>query len=259
MKKDDPWVGTWRPHRPRGLIAAQYVNPGPKYLLPGLTGATHHDPTKPKAPAYSLSARFKVANTNLSPGPKYMLPCNFTRYGKDGTPAFSIHGRSKLPALFRTPGPGQYFPENSKKSLFRTTPAYSLSARRRDSSKRVMPGPATYTLPSIIGTNDTTSPAAPSYSLIGRRQKGTFYEDLKKTPGPAAYNAADLYMSKTRPPQCTIKGRNFLPDKRTKTPGPGAHYPERTTCTKPKAPILSFGLRHSDYTVPLIANVDDCC
>lgn len=33
-------VGTWRPHKPRGPIAALYGSPGPKYALPGLTGTT---------------------------------------------------------------------------------------------------------------------------------------------------------------------------------------------------------------------------
>ena len=36
--KDDVWVGAWRPHKPRGTIAALYSNPGPKYALPGATG-----------------------------------------------------------------------------------------------------------------------------------------------------------------------------------------------------------------------------
>uniref|UniRef100_A0A3B3XMS9 Tripartite motif containing 35-30 n=1 Tax=Poecilia mexicana TaxID=48701 RepID=A0A3B3XMS9_9TELE len=103
MVKDDPWVGTWRPHRPRGLISAQYGTPGPKYVLPGLTGANNHDVTKPKAPAYSISARSKVTNADCSPGPKYMLPPNITRFGKDGTPAFSIHGRPKPFTTFIKP------------------------------------------------------------------------------------------------------------------------------------------------------------
>lgn len=41
MKTIENWVGTWRPHRPRGPIAAFYSSPGPKYALPGLTGITN--------------------------------------------------------------------------------------------------------------------------------------------------------------------------------------------------------------------------
>ena len=35
---DGAWVGTWRPHRPRGPIMAQFTSPGPKYSIPGTTG-----------------------------------------------------------------------------------------------------------------------------------------------------------------------------------------------------------------------------
>ncbi|XP_005802295.1 outer dense fiber protein 3-like [Xiphophorus maculatus] len=256
MVKDDPWVGTWRPHRPRGLIAAQLGTPGPKYVLPGLTGANNHDVTKPKAPAYSISARPKVTNTDCSPGPKYMIPPNLTRFGKDGTPAYSIHGRPKPFAMFRTPGPAQYYPENAKKSLFRSAPSFTLSARHKDIAKTQTPGPASYKLPGIIGTKEITSPSSPSFTLMGRTQKGSFFEDLRKTPGPAAYNPADPYYSRLKPPQCTMKGRNFLPDRNAQTPGPGAYYPEKTNFIKPKAPSVTFGIHHSPYSVPFIVNMD---
>ncbi|MED6288747.1 Outer dense fiber protein 3 [Characodon lateralis] len=257
MQKDDPWVGTWRPHRPRGLIAAQIGCPGPKYALPGLTGAFQHDPTKPKAPAFSFGARHKVAKTDCSPGPKYLLQSTVTRYGQVGTPAFSLHGRLELPASFRTPGPAQYFPEHSKKFIFRATPAYSLSGRHKEMTKNQIPGPAAYMLPPILGTKGVTTLSAPSSTLIGRTQKGSFFEDLKKTPGPAAYNAVDPYFSRPKPPQCTLKGRNFPPNKTTQTPGPGSYFPERTTFTKPEASGFSFGLRHSQYTVPLMVKLDE--
>lgn len=37
---DGAYVGTWRPHRPRGPILAQFTSPGPKYSIPGTTGKT---------------------------------------------------------------------------------------------------------------------------------------------------------------------------------------------------------------------------
>uniref|UniRef100_A0A8D2AND7 Ciliary microtubule associated protein 1B n=1 Tax=Sciurus vulgaris TaxID=55149 RepID=A0A8D2AND7_SCIVU len=54
----DYWVGPWRPHRPRGPIAALYRGPGPKYKLPPNTavhlrpgalppGARPHDRARP--------------------------------------------------------------------------------------------------------------------------------------------------------------------------------------------------------------------
>ncbi|XP_055230455.1 ciliary microtubule associated protein 1B isoform X2 [Gorilla gorilla gorilla] len=55
----DAWVGLWRPHRPRGPIAAHYGGPGPKYKLPPNTaddvrprarppGACSHDRARPR-------------------------------------------------------------------------------------------------------------------------------------------------------------------------------------------------------------------
>uniref|UniRef100_A0A3Q3EMU4 Outer dense fiber protein 3-like n=1 Tax=Kryptolebias marmoratus TaxID=37003 RepID=A0A3Q3EMU4_KRYMA len=182
---DNVWCGTWRPTKCRGPIAAQYQSPGPKYLLPGLTG--------------------------------------------------------------------QYSPERSQNLIFPSTPAYSLSGRSSDINKNLTPGPATYTLPSLLGPQSVIAPSAPCYTLSGRSQKGAFHEDMKNTPGPAAYTAADPSISGARSPQYSIAGRHFLPDKATDTPGPGAYCPEQVT----KAPGFSFGLRHSQYILPYIINVDD--
>uniref|UniRef100_A0A8B9QTK2 Uncharacterized protein n=1 Tax=Anas platyrhynchos TaxID=8839 RepID=A0A8B9QTK2_ANAPL len=50
---DGAFVGTWRPHRPRGPIMAQFTTPGPKYSIPGATGFVGHSPIKNRAPAYT--------------------------------------------------------------------------------------------------------------------------------------------------------------------------------------------------------------
>ncbi|XP_035986489.1 outer dense fiber protein 3-B-like isoform X1 [Fundulus heteroclitus] len=245
MQKNEPWVGTWRPHKPKGPIAAQYGSPGPVYMLPGLTGAIRHDPTKPKAPAFSITSRRKVANTDCSPGPIYKLPPNYTRYGRDGTLAFSVRGRLNPLAPFCTPGPGQYSPDFSKLSTFKSSPAYTFSSRPKELTKNQTPGPASYKLPPLLGTKGITTSSAPSFTITGRTVKGSFLEDITKTPGPAAYNAADPYISKPKPPQWTMTGRHFPPDKAAKTPGPGPSYP--LIFTKPKAPSFSFGIHHSQY------------
>uniref|UniRef100_A0A8B9UQJ6 ODF3A protein n=1 Tax=Anas zonorhyncha TaxID=75864 RepID=A0A8B9UQJ6_9AVES len=62
------WVGTWRPHRPRGPIAALYSSPGPKYGLPTNVGYRLHDPSRHRAPAYSFGARL-AGGTGGSPQP----------------------------------------------------------------------------------------------------------------------------------------------------------------------------------------------
>ena len=43
----------------------------------------------------------------------------------------------------------------------------------------------------------------------------------------------------------------------TQKPGPGAHYPERVHINKKSPPRFSMGIRHSDYTTPLIVEVTE--
>ncbi|KAM7414422.1 hypothetical protein PAMA_019306 [Pampus argenteus] len=258
MSSVEAWVGTWRPHKPRGPIAALYGSPGPKYALPGLTGSTYHDPTKKKAPMFSFGTRHDQASSIFSPGPRYLIPSNITRVGRDGTPAFSLYSRPKDLGMFQVPGPGQYSPESSGKSVLRSCPAYSLAGRsKEEGANSQVPGPASYTLPSMLGPKTVVTSAAPAYSLYGRSKNGSFHEDLKKTPGPAAYRVVDPCIYRVKPPQFSMTGRNFTPGETTKKPGPGAHFPELMALTGAKAPSFSFGLRHSEYTVPLIVNKDE--
>ncbi|KAK7891997.1 hypothetical protein WMY93_023960 [Mugilogobius chulae] len=257
MPSADPWVGSWRPHRPRGPIAAMYGSPGPKYSLPGLTGEKLHCVTKFKAPNYSFGIRHDLSGSphfSISPGPRYLVPPNITRQGRDGTPAFSLHSRPKEPRIAQAPAPGHYSPEKSTKSVFRSSPAFSLSGKTKEGTNDRVPGPATYHLPEVIGPKTVVTSSAPVYSLCGRSKTGGFAEDLKKTPGPAAYRVVDSCLYKEKPPQFSMTGRNFAPGETTKKPGPGAYRPEMVTSTKSKAPSFSFGLRHSEYIAPLIVD-----
>ncbi|NXK89272.1 ODF3A protein, partial [Formicarius rufipectus] len=101
------WVGTWRPHVPRGPIAAQYRTPGPKYGLPSNVGYPQHDPTRHRAPAYSFGLRLKDQQQSRTPGPKYLVRPGFTARGKDGIPAYTMCGRPRPDRLSNTPGPGE--------------------------------------------------------------------------------------------------------------------------------------------------------
>uniref|UniRef100_A0A663ESQ2 ODF3A protein n=1 Tax=Aquila chrysaetos chrysaetos TaxID=223781 RepID=A0A663ESQ2_AQUCH len=78
------WVGTWRPHRPRGPIMAQFTSPGPKYSIPGTTGYLVHNPTKAKAPAYTFQRAKPPGTDSCSPGPRYYVH-----------PCYSMKGKSK--------------------------------------------------------------------------------------------------------------------------------------------------------------------
>ncbi|KTG37060.1 hypothetical protein cypCar_00042368 [Cyprinus carpio] len=149
------WVGPWKPHRPRGPIAAMYKSPGPTYLLPGATG------------------------------------------------------------------------------------------------------PAAYMLPPVLGPRVVNKASAPNVFFGGRSAIGSFYEDLRKTPGPGTYQVVNSGVYKRKAPEYSMTGRNFSPGDTTKKPGPGAHHPERVTFTGTKAPSFSFGIRHSEYTFPLIVDGAD--
>lgn len=55
----------------------------------------------------------------------------------------------------------------------------------------------------------------------------------------------------------SMLGRTNMVGDKVNKPGPGSHFPERVTVTKQKAPSCSFGIKHSNYTAPLIVEVKD--
>nr|KAF6398520.1 outer dense fiber of sperm tails 3 [Molossus molossus] len=185
---EEVWVGTWRPHRPRGPIMALYSSPGPKYLIPPTTG--------------------------------------------------------------------DYFPEKSTKYVFDSAPSHSISARTKTFRVDSTPGPAAYMLPVVMGPHAVGKVSQPSFSIKGRSKLGGFSDDLHKTPGPAAYHQSNMQVTKLRAPQYTIAARVEPPGDKTLKPGPGAHSPEKVTLTKPCAPIVTFGIKHSDYMTPLIVDLE---
>uniref|UniRef100_A0AAY5E8Y2 Uncharacterized protein n=1 Tax=Electrophorus electricus TaxID=8005 RepID=A0AAY5E8Y2_ELEEL len=241
MSASDVWVGSWRPHKPRGPIAALYSSPGPKYALPGATGVNDHDPRKWKAPAYSFGSRHRHFSPSCSPGPGYLVPSNITRIGHDGTPAYSLYSRLKDSQPFQTPAPGRYCPEKAGK--------HYLSEQYY--------WPAAYMLPSLVGPNTVNKRSAPNFSLTGRTKKGSFYEDLQKTPGPGSYRVVDPSVYRSKPPQYSLTSRTSMPGDKTKKPGPGAHCPEQVTMTRPQAPRFSFGVPHSEFITQLIVDISD--
>ena len=251
-----PWVGDWRPHKPRGAIGAHFKSPGPKYGLPVNLGTNAHDKRKREAPAYSFGSRHAKFGAQASPGPAaYTIKANFTRKGGDGTPQYSLHDRHKELRPFSVPGPGKYSPEKSGQNAYYKAPVYSLSGRTKGYKGDANPAPNTYSMDGTI-YKSSRAKSAPKWSFGGRHSIGHFTEDLAKTPGPAVYTAVDPSKTKKDAPQYSMTARNELPGDRTTKPGPGAHHPERVYVTKEKRPQYSFGIRHSEYTVPLISVAD---
>ncbi|KAM6326960.1 ciliary microtubule associated protein 1A-like [Alca torda] len=249
----EAWVGSWRPHRPRGPIAALYSSPGPKYGLPTNVGYRLHDPSRSRAPAYSFGVRAGGRQQERSPGPAYLLPPGTTARGPAGTPAFSLHGRPRDLPPHRTPGPGRYSPERAAPLTFPRAPACSLRSRTGHSVGQQTPGPAAYQLPPMLGPRVVNKSSAPNFSMPGRSNVGAFYQDLCKTPGPCGYRVVDADVYKRRAPQYSMLARNPLPGDNTHKPGPGTYSPEQ----QGRQQGVTFGIRHSNYLVPLIVDVLD--
>jgi len=257
-KESETFLGTWRPHKPRGPIGAMMKSPGPKYALPGSIGNNDHDVRKNRAASYSFGTRHRQFSSDRSPGPIHFVRPNITRNGVDGTPQYSLYGRHRTIKRFQTPGPGTYSPESVSAS-YKAAPSYSLAARTKGQKGQSSPGAAAYVLPVQIGNNVKTKASAPAYSMTSRHGIGGFSEDLKKTPGPGTYRPIDPSVYRYRQPSYSMTGRNLQPGDSTKKPGPGAHSPEKVSGHKPMPPRFSFGVRHSEYVAPVLNKntVDD--
>ncbi|XP_065514558.1 ciliary microtubule associated protein 1B isoform X2 [Caloenas nicobarica] len=152
---NDGWVGSWRPHRPRGPIAALFKGPGPKYGLP--TNVARYTPEKanalafPSAPEYSLASRTRQLSSQQTPGPAaYRLPPMLGPrvVNKSSAPNYSMPGRSTHGAFYedlcKTPGPCGYRVVSADVYKNRA-PHYSMLARNSlpgDNTQK--PGPGAY-------------------------------------------------------------------------------------------------------------------
>jgi len=260
QKESNTYLGTWRPHKPRGPIGAMSKSPGPKYALPGAIGSNDHDLRKKRAAAFSFGSRHKqfscTVSNECSPGPTHFVKPNITRNGVDGTPKYSLYGRHRSIKSFQAPGPGTYRPEKVS-SPYKSAPSYSLSARTKGQVTQSSPGAAAYALPVQIGNNVKSKKSAPAYSMTSRHGIGGFAEDLKKTPGPGTYRPIDPSLYRIRQPIYSMTGRNLQPGDATKKPGPGAHSPEKVNINKHHPAKYSFGIRHSEYVAPVFFHVHD--
>jgi len=246
--------------KPRGPIAAMYCSPGPAYGLPSLVGQNTHDPRSVhrKGPAYPFGVRHGKFKDDCSPGPCYLPQSKYYRDGMDGTPHYSLYSRNADLTAFKTPGPGSYNNEVNGGQTCYSAPRFSFGGRQRSRRTDNVPAPNVYSLPTVLGkTTESGKKQAPNYSLVGRSLVGHFAEDLAKTPGPGAYSVPGSDKFKNAAPQYSMTGRNALPGDNTRKPGPGAHSPEDAAAVKRKAPKFSFGIRHSQYTAPLIVTADE--
>ena len=76
--------------------------------------------------------------------------------------------------------------------------------------------------------------------------------DYAKTPGPAKYDPADPRLVRNRGPHYTMRPLTRCDWEDRNKPGPGAYSPER----KSGAAAYSMGIKHSEFTAPLILDCD---
>ncbi|XP_059793288.1 ciliary microtubule associated protein 1B isoform X2 [Balaenoptera ricei] len=266
------WVGPWRPHRPRGPIAALYSGPGPKYKLPASTGYILHDPSRPRAPAFTFGARLPTQQTSRGPGPGHLVPARMTVRGRDGAPAYSIFGRPRHAAPFLTPGPARA-PIRSPMQ-FRPTPRSAPQAGTSRSERGTRRTPARLGTPSLPETGASVRsrrPQAPGPTLCPRSWARASSVKFRprftpstaaarwaasartSTPGPCAYPVVSPGIYKPRAPQFSMLARTSLPQGNSLNPGPAAYNVDQHR--KPRG--WSFGIRHSDYLAPMVIDVDD--
>lgn len=245
------------PTVPRKPILAMFTTPGPAYGLPGLTGDYTHDPRSvhKKNPSYSFGLKNGKFKDECSPGPVYYPNTRITRSGKDGTPSYSLYARRPYTIKFNTPGAGTYRPEGEMvmEKSYKKMPSYTFGIKHQSAKFNKTPAPNSYSLPSMLSTTvQSGKTQAPIYSLTGRSNIGGFSYTAQKTPGAGTYSIVQPDMYKNKQPHYSMLGRNNMPGDGTRKPGPGSHSPERVHINKRKAPQHSFGIRHSNYTAPLI-------
>lgn len=157
----DVWVGSWRPHKPRGPIAAHYRGPGPKYKLPSGTGTSsgrrgggggwggrclrglcRERGAVPRAGERKVcSGRTR----GCARGPEVMLGCPSGYVLHDPSrlraPAFSFGLRLPTQQTSYGPGPGYLVPARMTVRGPDGAPAYSIYGRPRPAAPCLTPGP----------------------------------------------------------------------------------------------------------------------
>jgi len=231
------------------IIAAAERGPGSGKYHPNM------NPTWKAAGAYSFGAKVKDTSAlDSSPGPKYGVDETMTTKGAVRNPKFSLSGRHPDAIPFNTPGPGSYQVERCPVPGERRSSAFVMGGRTRYRKKDQSPAPSQYSLPTTLGSKLITSQTKSSraFGFNSKPKKGGFDEDLQQTPGPSAYALHNDNATRVKAPANSMSTRTYIPGDPTQKPGPGAHSPEKVVITKPRAAGFAIGIKHSEYTTPLI-------
>ncbi|OXB53242.1 hypothetical protein ASZ78_011435 [Callipepla squamata] len=155
--------------------------------------------------------------------------------------------------LLFSSAPGDYCIEAANRHVFKYPLVQSMAFWRGPLWTDCPPDPGTYTLLRLMGPNTAYTSTSRCYSLRGRSQRSCFDEDFAKTPGPAAFPTVAVDAYSTRAPVYTIGARPKPGAAKAAKPGLADYSVGRVTLIKPQAPACTFGIWHSIYTTPLIA------
>ncbi|XP_035827160.1 outer dense fiber protein 3 [Aplysia californica] len=217
--------------------------PGPKYTLPPLIGTNNHDPTREKAPGYSMAGK-RTYSYGHSPGP-YYFDSGITNRGRVNNSGFTLLGRPKHSiwgSSSSSPGPSS---SNDYSQTEPSSPRYSFGLPRKINYNNGGPGPNSYYVPSGIGQGRKAT-------IYGRDDKRGFAYDYAKSPGPS-YNYGNATYSGG--PAYTMGMRTKRLTNKTVTPGPDYYFPT-VNGTAFSSPRFSMGIRHHEDVMPL-ADVSD--
>ncbi|NXL69554.1 ODF3A protein, partial [Leptocoma aspasia] len=201
-------------------------------------------------PAYSFRGSKCPSEATCSPGPRYAIPSSVTKTGKHVAPSALVTARPKT-KIQVTPGPSDYTTDRANKHVYYSAPVNSMASRPKDLKGFRTPGPGTYTLPRILGPHTAYTRAEPCYTLKGKSDYMSAFQDFAKTPGPAAFDKVEMDIYKNRAPKYTMGLKTkFLA--KSMVPGPADYSPGKLSVIKTRDPAFSFGLRHSLYKASLV-------
>lgn len=160
----------------------------------------------------------------------------------------------------KTPGPGDYDTLSLKNGVLskdHKSPAVTIGQRTKMPDRGAVPPPNKYNTSSGIGSRSQTAPYAPAWSMSGRSDVGgSHYGAIKAAgPGPASYGAVAPRVYKSAPGGCTIQGRTKIKDYTSirDNPGPSSYDPHGMGQKKGG---FTMGIRHSEYVLPLISDIN---
>ncbi|KAL1457621.1 hypothetical protein WDU94_007829 [Cyamophila willieti] len=216
-------------------------------MLPTLLGRKDHDITKTQGPAFTMNGRFKQEVGSDKPGPNKYQTSNITRYGVVGEGALGpvVKGRVKhIRTGTITPGPDKYdVTDGVKVTRLAKPPSFSLSGWSKYVPPNInFPGPQ-YALPTYInGTGQLfLDKGSPAFAIKSRVPHTDFDRSI---PGPLAYGATPLDITKRRIPQLVMLSKPQNKEKVDFTPAANKYDANIRPIGK-SGPFFSMASRHS--------------